>query len=76
MRVEARSWLFASLAVVTALLGGGCAQGGDEPNPASAGSPLSGRLELRRHARPRAEDFDLLQPPAPLSAAEGSGRSP
>jgi pimeloyl-ACP methyl ester carboxylesterase len=35
--MEARSWLVASLAVVTALLGAGCTQGGDEPNPASAG---------------------------------------
>ena len=34
MRVELRSWLFASLAVVTALLAAGCAPGGDEPSPA------------------------------------------
>ena len=34
--MEARSWLFASLAVVTAFLGAGCAQGGEEPSPGNA----------------------------------------
>jgi pimeloyl-ACP methyl ester carboxylesterase len=36
MRMEARCWLFASLAVITVLLGAGCTQGGDEPSPAGA----------------------------------------
>ena len=35
MRMKARSWLFAAIAVVTALLGAGCTQGGEEPSPAS-----------------------------------------
>jgi pimeloyl-ACP methyl ester carboxylesterase len=39
MRVELRYWLFASLAVATALVGVGCAQGGDEQS--SAGIPDS-----------------------------------
>jgi len=38
--MEARSWLFASLAVTTVLLGAGCTQGGDEASPgAEDGSP-------------------------------------
>jgi pimeloyl-ACP methyl ester carboxylesterase len=36
IRMEARSWQFASLALVTVLLGAGCTQGGDEPSPAGA----------------------------------------
>ena len=39
MRMEARSWLFASLVVVTVLLGAGCTQGGDEPNPVGTRDP-------------------------------------
>ncbi len=38
MRMGARSWLFASLAVAIALLGAGCTQGGDESSPASPGN--------------------------------------
>ena len=37
MRMGARSWLLAALAVVIALLGAGCTQGGDELSPASPG---------------------------------------
>ena len=36
MRMEARSWLFASLAVMTVILGTGCAQDGMEPSPVGA----------------------------------------
>ena len=32
----ARAWQFASLAVMTVLIGAGCTQGGDEPSPAGA----------------------------------------
>ena len=35
MRMEVRSWRVVYLAVAIALLGGGCAEGGDEPSPAS-----------------------------------------
>jgi pimeloyl-ACP methyl ester carboxylesterase len=33
IRMEAHSWLFASLAITIALLGCGCTEGGDEPSP-------------------------------------------
>ena len=36
-RMGARPWLFASLAVVIALLGAGCTEGGDESSPAGRG---------------------------------------
>ena len=41
MRMKARSWLFASLAVVTALLAAGCTQDAGDPNPAGTRNPSS-----------------------------------
>jgi pimeloyl-ACP methyl ester carboxylesterase len=55
MRMEARFWLFASLAVLTVLLGAACSQGGDEPSTAggehSSGIPDTAD-EIARSSEP------------------------
>jgi pimeloyl-ACP methyl ester carboxylesterase len=56
--MEARSWLFASLAVVTALLGAGCAQGGDEPSPANTGD-ASGTSDTADEIARSSEQIDI-----------------
>ena len=58
MRMGARSWLFASLAVVIALLGAGCTQGGDESSPASPGDSSRTSDEPEEIAR-SSEQIDI-----------------
>ena len=53
-----RSWLFASLAVVTTLLGVGCAQGGDEPSPANTGDS-SGTSDAADEIARSSEQIDI-----------------
>ena len=58
MRMEARSWLFASFAVVTALVGAGCTQGGAAPSPASAGG-TSGTSDAADEIATSSEQIDI-----------------
>jgi pimeloyl-ACP methyl ester carboxylesterase len=58
MRMEAHSWLFASLAVVTALLWAGWAQGGDEPSPAGAGDS-SGTADAAEEIARSSKQIDI-----------------
>ena len=58
MRMEARSWQFASLAVMTVLLGAGCAQGGDEPSPAGA-EDSSGSSDAADEIARSSEQIDI-----------------
>ena len=58
MRMEARSWQFASLAVMTVLLGAGCTQGGDEPSPAGA-EDSSGTSDAADEIARSSEQIDI-----------------
>ena len=58
MGMGARSWLFASLAVVIALLGAGCTQGGDGSSPASPGNSSRTSDDAKEIAR-SSEQIDI-----------------
>jgi pimeloyl-ACP methyl ester carboxylesterase len=58
MRMEARSWLFASLAVATALLGAGCTQGEGDPRPANTGD-ISGTSDAADEIARSSEQIDI-----------------
>ena len=56
--MEARAWQFASLAVMTVLLGAGCTQGGDEPSPAGA-EDSSGTSDAADEIARSSEQIDI-----------------
>ena len=54
----ARAWQFASLAVMTVLIGAGCTQGGDEPSPAGA-EDSSGTSDAAEQIARSSEQIDI-----------------